>query len=310
MNPRLVRQLIGLYPPAWRVRYRVEFQQFLETHPSNVRTIFNVIRCAMYERVLSLGELKMDQRQSSLTLMLYAYLGAIAAGVNFYWTVDDTPLAAAMHSHSTLMTSWNLVRAGSLLSLAAVAMVGVPVILAIVRTALAGGRWDVIYRLAIPPAAALVTLAWMVAAARFAGGHWLPTPWDVSGDWAAPPDWPPLTIRWALSSVTFVLMIAGLVLSAISLRQAIHRSDLSRHQSLCFTAPSMLLAGSVAMMALGLVAWGWFVQQYATVDFHARNGGLFNSTNFASWTASCMVFLAATVTAIQGARSAVARTAG
>lgn len=83
MNPRLVRQLIGLYPPAWRVRYRVEFQQFLETHPSNVRTIFNVIRCAMYERVLSLGELKMDQRQSSLTLMLYAYLGAIAAGVQF-----------------------------------------------------------------------------------------------------------------------------------------------------------------------------------------------------------------------------------
>jgi hypothetical protein len=48
-----------------------------------------------------------------------------AAGVNFYWTVEDTPLAAAMHHHSTLFTGWNLVRVGSLLALAAVAMVAV-----------------------------------------------------------------------------------------------------------------------------------------------------------------------------------------
>jgi hypothetical protein len=49
----------------------------------------------------------MDRRQHSLALMLYAYLGAIAAGINFYWSVDDTPLAAAMYDHSALVTSWN-----------------------------------------------------------------------------------------------------------------------------------------------------------------------------------------------------------
>jgi len=64
----------------------------------------------------------MDRRQHSLALMLYAYLGAIAAGINFYWSVDDTPLAAAMYDHSALVTSWNPVRAGSLLALAAVAI--------------------------------------------------------------------------------------------------------------------------------------------------------------------------------------------
>lgn len=40
----------------------------------------------MYERILSPGRFKMDRRQNSLLLMLYAYLAAIAAGVNFYWT--------------------------------------------------------------------------------------------------------------------------------------------------------------------------------------------------------------------------------
>jgi len=73
-------------------------------------------------RSLSLRRFKMDRRQHSLALMLYAYLGAIAAGINFYWSVDDTPLAAAMYDHSALVTSWNPVRAGSLLALAAVAI--------------------------------------------------------------------------------------------------------------------------------------------------------------------------------------------
>jgi hypothetical protein len=52
-------------------------------------------------------------------------------------------------------------------------------------------------------------------------------------------------------------------------------------------------------------AWGWFVQLYAASDFHVRDGGLFGSTNFASWMASCVVFLGAAVMAVKGARSAL-----
>src|SRR5579872_6204890 len=100
MKASLIRRLTGLYPLEWRSRYGEEFQSFLETHPSNLRTILNVIGWAVYERLLSLRKSKMDRRQLSLTSMLYAYLGAIAAGINFYWTVDDTPLAVAMHNHS------------------------------------------------------------------------------------------------------------------------------------------------------------------------------------------------------------------
>ena|SRR5437773_4608970 len=101
-------------------------------------------------------------------------------------------------------------------------------------------------------------------------------------------------------------MIAGVVVSAFSVRQAIRRCDLSRHGRLWFSVPSTLLAVSVAVMALGVLSWGWFVQRYAASDFHLRNGGLFSSTNFSSWALSSLVFLAATVAAIQGSRAALA----
>lgn len=306
MNAWLVSRVVGLYPQEWRTRYGGEFQSFLEDHPSDLGTILNVIGWAMYERVLSLGGSKMDRREHSLALMLYAYLGAVAAGVNFYWTVADTPLAAAMHSRPGLFTSWNLVRGGSLLAALAVAMVGLPVLVTILRTALSNRRWDVVYRLAVPPCAALVTLTWMAAAASANSSHWVPTPWDVTGDWTAPQNWPPLATRWILSSVTLVLMIAGLVVSAFSVRQAIRRSDLSKCGGRWFTVSSTLLAGSVAVMALGVLIWGWLVQRYAASDFHLRNGGLFSSTNFSSWALSSLVFLVATVAAIQGSRAALA----
>jgi len=306
MNARLIRQLIRFYPPEWRLRYGEEFQGLLETYPSNPRTIVDVIGAAARERILSIRRFKMDRRQNSLALMLYASLAAIAAGINFYWTVDDTRLAAAMSNYSALFTSWNLVRAGSLLALVAFAAIGAPVFLSILKTAWAARRWDVVRRLAVAPCAGLVTLAWMFAATRFSGGHWVPTPWDVTGDWVAPHAWPPPATRWALSSVTFILMTAGIIVSAISLREAIRRSDLTKHRLLWFKTSSMLLASAIAAMAIGMLAWGWFAQQYAASDFHVRDGGLFSSTNFASWFASCIVFLAATVMAVKGARSALA----
>jgi hypothetical protein len=308
MNARLARRLAGLYPEEWRSRYRVEFQAFLSEHPSSLRTIINVIGWAVYERVLSVMRFKMDQRQESLLSMLYAYLCAIAAGINFYWTVDDTPLATVMHKHSALLASWNLIRGGSLLALAAIALACAPILVRTRRMGLLGGSRDVLHWLAVPPCIALLAISWLIIGTKAAGGHWVPTPWDVTGDWTAPDGWPPLATRWVLGSATFVVLTTGLIVSAISIRQVIRRSDLSKCRLLCFTAPSFLLTASVMVMALGALTWGWFAQQYAASDFHSRNGGFFSSTNFASWLASCVVFLLATAISIKGVRSAMAPT--
>ena len=66
MNARLVSQLVGLYPQEWRTRYGEEFQSFLETHPSSLRTVLNVIGGAAAGRAAlrSIGDAGLDGRSS------------------------------------------------------------------------------------------------------------------------------------------------------------------------------------------------------------------------------------------------------
>jgi hypothetical protein len=304
MNKRIAHSLTGLYPRAWRARYGVEFQAFLESCPSNVRALCDVVGWAIYERLCYVGGFNMSPAQRSLALMAYAWLAAVAAGANFYWTVADTPMATVMHSRPALFAIWKLIRVGALLAFAAVVVVGLPASAAVARAALPARRWGVVGRLAVPLIAAVVTLLWMAAASMWTGGHWVPTPWDVTGDWAAPSEWPPLMTRWTLSIVTFVLLVSGLIGSAMSVKQVIHRSDVSIRRRL-LTVPSLVLAGSTSLMATAVVAWGLFAEIYASDAFHARNGGFFSSTNFASWAASCTVFVGSAVIALRAARSAM-----
>jgi hypothetical protein len=314
VNGRLAAALVRLYPRAWRARYGEEFVILLSDHPSAATAIANVIGSAARERLiaasLSLSLFwrgDMDRRQHSLVLMSYAYLAAVAAGVNFYWTVADTPMAVAMHGHSPLFVSWRIVGVGSALALAAVLAVVVPGVIEIARWALAQRRWDVIGRLAVPPATAGLTIAWMLLAWRVTGGVWVPTPWDVTGDWAAPAGWPDPGTRWGLGLVTGALLIAGLVASAVAVRQAIARSDRPTLRGPWVGASATLLAGSVLLMTLGVLTWGWFAERYASADFHARNGGFFDSTNIVSWGMSGVLFVAAVTVATLAAREAIVR---
>lgn len=245
----------------------------------------------------------MDRRKTCLALMHYACMIAIVAGMNFYWTVDDTPLVAAIALHPALLLSWNLVRAGAVLFAVVTVVVGISGLQTMTTAALAARRWDVIYRLAIPPCAGLMVLVWLVAGARIAGGHWVPTPWDVDGNLVAPADWPPLSIRWTLGFASLVVMSSGIIASVMSFRQAIIRSDWSSFRRFWLSLSSMLLTVSLGLMALGVLLWGWFAEQYAASDFHAHNGGFFTSTNFTSWFGSLVLLLVATATAVAGARS-------
>ncbi len=48
MNPTLARLLTRLYPPAWRDRYGVEFEAFLQTGQGGLRTSVNVVWSALW----------------------------------------------------------------------------------------------------------------------------------------------------------------------------------------------------------------------------------------------------------------------
>ena len=303
MNDRLARWLTSLYPPMWRARYGDEFTAFLEDQPATPPAILNVIGSALLERLRASGDFHMDARQRTLVLMAFAYLASIAAGVNFYWTVNDTPLATVMRSHTELSASFRAVALGSLAALAVVIAIAVPITARIAVDAIKGRRWRTLGRIAVPFGAAFIVGTWLVAGTIVTGRHWVATPWDVTGDWPTPAEWPPLAIRWTMGSVTFALLVCALAASAVAASQVIRESDFSRYRAVWFKSAPLALAVCVAAMTVGVAGWGWFAQQYAAADFLARNGGLFNSTNVFSWAASCLVFVTASVMALLSVRS-------
>lgn len=302
MNARLVRWLTSFYPSAWRARYGHEFTAFLEDQPATLAAILNVIGSALLEQLRTWGTFHMDARQRTLVLMAFAYLAAVAAGVNFYWTVNDTPLGTAMRTHKDLSVSFRTVAFGSLVALAVVIAIALPITMSIVHDAINRRRWRTLGTIAIPFGAAFVVGMWLVAGTIVTGRHWIATPWDVTGDWPAPAEWPPLAIRWTMGSVTFALLVCGLAASAAAASQVIRDADLSRYRASWFKVASVALAASVVVMTAGIAGWGWLAQEYAAHDFHSRNGGLFNSTNIASWTASLVVFAVASAVALLSTR--------
>lgn len=64
MNPRLARLLTRLYPPVWRERYGAEFESFLQSGRSDLRTLANVVCSALHERVFPTqgGEMAQSSR--------------------------------------------------------------------------------------------------------------------------------------------------------------------------------------------------------------------------------------------------------
>jgi len=229
---------------AWRARYGNAFTTFLEEQPATLPAIPDVIGSALLEQFRAAGDVHIDARQRMLVLMALAYLGAVAAGVNFYWTVSDTPLAAAMKSRPMLAFSFRAVALGSLVALAAVVAIALPTTWSIAIDAFNARRWCMLG--ANRRALRLCIRRLRVAGRRndrdrsSLGGD----AWDITGDWPAPAEWPPLAIRWTMGSVTFALLLCRLAASATAAIQVIRESDFSRFRSGWFRFPSVALAVS------------------------------------------------------------------
>jgi hypothetical protein len=309
MNARVAELLKRLYPPAWQVRYGEEFMALLEERPVTMRVVFDVIGCALYERVSSIGVCKMSKSQHSFVLIVYAYLAAILAGINLYGTVDDTPLIAAMQSHAALSRCWGMIETGSVLALLAVLAMALPVFLAMIRFALDASRRDIIARLVFPFCVSSVPLFWVVTVGLLRAGHKAPIPWAITGDVSG---WTPSVIDWSLGSITLVLVATALVCSAISIKQAIDRTDFSEQQITLLghtlavgplqlaKIPTLVVAAAIVLMAASVAGWGLLANQYVPAAFHARFGPL-ESTTLVSWLGSLSLFIASSVAALRSA---------
>lgn len=311
MKPDLVKALIALYPRKWRERYGDEFSRMLEDQAITIRAIFDIIVCALYARVCLLGVNLMKEVKSSLTLILFAGVATLAAGANLFFTVDDSPLATAMQAHSTLAACWLVMAAGSVLSVAGLAVASLPIFWAMVRFAWGHRRMDIGLRLFFAPVAFFLALLWIVGVV--ACTHWAPLPWAVTGDWPAPANWPLLKVRWELCWVTLALLAFGVIGSAMSLRNAMALIESAPRTTAptSFKWPSLhrmrtfafvVFVATICTMA-GAAVGGVLADSYSPNLSHARLGFV-ATTASVSWLVSIGLLATAAAAALVSFRCA------
>ena len=99
MKQRIARMVTRIYPRAWRERYEEEFTNFLEEESSELRTIINVVRAAMWERIFPTVGGRMEQNAYSFGSMLRkptAFL-PLAMSLGALATVAIAAIVAAQH---------------------------------------------------------------------------------------------------------------------------------------------------------------------------------------------------------------------
>lgn len=325
MRPHLcvIAMLSWLIPRGARADWRHEWEAelaYFELHSERLRpggylklTLFTRslgafmdalwLHGTLYERLWRRGSDR-GRPQRALALMVYALAAAAVAAINLVWTVDDTPLMAAMHDHTVLFALWRIGGWGAFLAFAAAAATGIPVLSATVAHAWASRRWDILLRLAAAPLAAMLVVAWLGAAFTWSGRQWIALPWDIAGDWPTPAAWPAADTRWLLGGVTSALFVAAVVGSAVSVAQAIVRSDLPPRLMGLPKRGAVASAGAIVLMSVGVAGWGAFANAYASGTFHSRLGGALGSTILVSWLASMTLLLAAMALAIRAAHGA------
>lgn len=303
MKPRLAYLLTRLYPRPWRERYADEFEVLLLSSRNSLRTAADVLPSALSEHIRALRGVTVNPLSRRFAAILIAYLAVIAAGINLYATVDDTPLAPAMRLHIGMALAWYLIALGSLAALAGAAAMSAPLVITAFASAFQRHRRDILTRLLVGPLAACLLVAWVVGGFFILGGHWAPVPWDISGDWTPRASWPSLHTRWIAGSSTAVLATILLCVTCISLYQAIERTPFDelrltvRHRWLAdplrlARLPALVTIISICAMTFGVLTWGLLAFIHVPATLLSYFGPL-HTTALASWLASAAVFVTA-----------------
>jgi hypothetical protein len=297
-----------LYPGVWRRRYGPEFEIFLMDGRFGIDDVFNIVLGAIRQHFQHPEQNPMRETHDmsgfrwSIVLTAYAWFAALAAGINFQATVDDTPLVPGLQPHNWLSFSWTIVKIGSVLALAGVLATAIPVSLSVLRYAYTNRRRDIFKRLAVPPLAGALVIVWVAATALW-NGHWAALPWAITGDWAVPAGWPSLATRWFLGSVTTVLIVLGALVSAVSIRETLQLADIPERRLSVLRFPMAVVTAAMVVMSAGIAAWGIAAHMREPVVFQSHQG-IFGSTMSMSWGVSLILFSCASIMSIVAARSA------
>jgi hypothetical protein len=219
-------------------------------------------------------------RHSLLTIFC-AYVSFILAGLAFQKMTEYDDFVEAARTHSIVGLSFNLVVIGAVVALLAVLVGGLPIAIAVIRSALAQKRRGPLLLLAVP----------ILAFAVFLGTTFLLEALLHPGNRLSPA-WQMFLSR----GVFFGMLIAAAIASAGALCFAVVRSEISERLLRFALLPSMLATISMALMLAATIIWGLGLRDGAPQLF-AGNDGIVGSSTTGTWLGIVVTMAIATVLA-------------
>jgi hypothetical protein len=165
------RQLLRLYPTAWRERYGAEVTAVLQQHRVSLWTVGDVLVGALDAHLhpnLLPGRLSSMPHgiRTSEIVIFCAFVLFCLAWVPLRLVRDPLGVwEAAVGVHPALLTTLTILDVAGLIATLAILAGGLPILLAALAQTLAARRWGVLLLFAVPLLAVLaIVVYWLVAA--------------------------------------------------------------------------------------------------------------------------------------------------
>jgi hypothetical protein len=286
---RKARQLVRLYPRAWRERYGEEFLALLEEKPASVRDLLNVALGALdawlKPQVASERRRVVVERiRGSLLLVLWAWVFLVVAGVGFQKMTEYADFVRAARESVLVGVAFYAVVVGAVLAFAAVVVGGTPVAFAAVRRALAEGRRDVPLLFSVPPLMLAGFVGYVLLLTRVV--------YPVLGRTDVHD---PANVALFLSLVGAFLLAA--LASAWAVSAAVGRVGIGGRPVRFALYPAAVVTFAMVVVLAGTAIWG-LVLRAQDPALYAGDDGILATPTYASWLAIVAVMTVATAVAV------------
>ncbi len=277
------QRLLFLHPPAFRRAFGAPitqvFQQVcLDAHQANgmrgvvrlwLPALGDVLRSALAEHAAPLaralkGSPPMLQYRRSASVIFAAFIAFVVAGIGFAKMSEVVMKSSLPTTHPLFAITYVAVEIGSIVSLLAILVGGIPIAVAALRFALAHRRRDILARFAVPPLALLAIGAYFLIAIVFHPKS------NISATLHLP--------LWIGGFGFIGVFLIGAAASTIAVLNAIARSEIDEHLLRFTLFPGALATVAMLGMAVACVIWGIGLWQNDPALFWGNDGILATST--------------------------------
>jgi hypothetical protein len=290
---RFLRRMVRLYPRAWRERYGEEFGALLEERRASLSDVCDVALGALDARLFpqvvqgrSVTRMVGRMRRSIL-LVLWAWVGVVAAGVGFQKMTEYEDFVRAARESAPVGWAFDAVVVGALVALAAVLVGGIPIVFAAARDALDHRRKDVPLLLCVPPLSLAIFVGYVLMLMKVVA--------PIFRDHAVHD-----TVNVALFLSIVVMFLLAAVASAASVSAAVGRSEVGARIYRFALYPAALAALAMVAVSVATAVWGLALWALAPALFAGDEGILATPTSV-TWLTVLAVMGGCACVAVTGA---------